>query len=110
MFPLPPCPRSAPSWTRWSATRLSGVARWAPSCATTSASCARCSAWTEEHRMPWFLESTKGPGLFFEIVKLDKATMRATLKGQTGVPFERSIAQDELTKYGYKIAKREAVP
>jgi hypothetical protein len=60
--------------------------------------------------MAWFLESTKAPGLAFEIVKLDRTTMRATLKGQTGVPFERSIAQEELDKYGYKIVKREPAP
>ena len=55
----------------------------------------------------WYLESTKAPGLRFKIVKLDKATMRATLQGDTGVPFERSIAEDELAKYGYQIVKRE---
>ena len=55
--------------------------------------------------MKWFLESTKAPGLRFEIVKLDKATMRATLKGDTGVPFERDLSGDTLAKYGYKIVK-----
>ena len=53
----------------------------------------------------WFLESTKSPGLRFQIVKLDKESMRATLQGDTGVPFEHSIAQDVLEKYGYKIVK-----
>lgn len=56
----------------------------------------------------WFLESTKAKGLRFKIVKLDRQTMRATLQGPTGVPFERSIAQDELEKYGYKIVKQAA--
>jgi hypothetical protein len=55
----------------------------------------------------WYLESTKAPGLRFKIVKLDKATMRATLLGATGVPFERDIGNDTLEKYGYKIVKRE---
>ena len=55
----------------------------------------------------WYLESTKAPGLRFKITKLDKATMRATLQGDTGVPFERLISEEELAKYGYKIVKRE---
>jgi hypothetical protein len=56
----------------------------------------------------WFLESKTAKGLRFKIVKLDRATMRATLQGDTGVPFERSIAQAELDKFGYTIVKREA--
>lgn len=55
--------------------------------------------------MAWYLESTKARGLRFKIVKLDKATMRATLEGDTGVPFERDISADTLAKYGYKILK-----
>lgn len=55
----------------------------------------------------WYLDSTKAKGLRFEIVKLDKSTMRATLKGDTGVPFERDIGGDTLAKYGYKIVKAE---
>ena len=55
----------------------------------------------------WYLESVKAPGLRFKIVKLDKATMRATLQGDTGVPFERSITEEELAKYGYKIVQRK---
>ena len=58
----------------------------------------------------WYLESTKAPGLRFKIVKLDKATMRATLQGDTGVPFDREIGQETLDKYGYKIVKREDEP
>lgn len=55
----------------------------------------------------WYLESIKAPGLRFKIVKLDRATMRATLQGDTGVPFERDISTDTLEKYGYKIVKQE---
>lgn len=55
----------------------------------------------------WYLESTKAKGLKFEIVKLDKSTMRATLQGDTGVPFERDLGGDTLVKYGYKIVKAE---
>ena len=55
----------------------------------------------------WFLVSTKAKGLKFEIVKLDRATMRATLKGDTGVPFERDLGGDTLAKYGYEIKKHE---
>ncbi len=58
----------------------------------------------------WFLESTKAPGLRFEIVKLDKSTMRATLKGDTGVPFDRDLGGDTLAKYGYKIVKIDDAP
>lgn len=57
--------------------------------------------------MAWYLESTKAKGLRFKIIKLDKATMRATLQGDTGVPFERDISGETLTKYGYKIVKAE---
>lgn len=53
----------------------------------------------------WYLESTKAEGLRFKILKLNKETMRAELLGDTGVPFERSIAGDVLEKYGYKIVK-----
>ena len=58
----------------------------------------------------WFLESTKAPGLRFKIVKLDKASMRATLLGDTGVPFEREISQATLDKYGYKLIQAEGEP
>lgn len=58
----------------------------------------------------WYLESTKAPGLRFRIVTLDKSTMRATLQGDTGVPFDRDIGQETLDKYGYKIVKREEEP
>ncbi|MFM7007917.1 MAG: hypothetical protein ACKO0Z_01055 [Betaproteobacteria bacterium] len=57
--------------------------------------------------MKWFLVSTKAKNLKFEIVELDKATMRAKLKGDTGVPFERDLSGDTLAKYGYKIEKIE---
>ena len=55
----------------------------------------------------WFLESTKAPGLRFRIIKLDKATQRATLQGDTGVPFDRDISQVSLDKYGYRVVKEE---
>lgn len=58
----------------------------------------------------WYVESTKAEGLRFKITKLDKATKRATLVGETGVPFERSIAAEDLAKYGYQIVKRDAPP
>lgn len=57
--------------------------------------------------MAWYLESTKARGLKFKILKLDKSTMRATLQGDTGVPFDRDISSDTLAKYGYKIVKVE---
>jgi len=57
--------------------------------------------------MAWYVVSTKAPGLKFKIVKLDKTTMRATLEGATGVPFEKDISQDMLDKFGYKIEKVE---
>lgn len=57
----------------------------------------------------WYLESTKAKGLRFKIVKLDRATMKATLVGDTGVPFERDISQPQLEKFGYTIAKREVL-
>ena len=53
----------------------------------------------------WYLESTKAPGLRFRILKLDKANQRATLQGDTGVPFDRDISQVSLDKYGYRVVK-----
>lgn len=55
--------------------------------------------------MPFDLVSTKAPGLRFRIVKLDKATMRATLIGDTGVEFERTLSEAELEKFGFSIEK-----
>lgn len=55
----------------------------------------------------FFLVSTKAKGLRFEIVKLDKENMKATLRGDTGVDFETSIKQDVLDNLGYAI---EVVP
>lgn len=54
-------------------------------------------------RKKFFLVSTKCKGLEFEITKLDRDNMRATLLGQTGVPFDTSIQQAELDKYGYTV-------
>lgn len=58
----------------------------------------------------WFLQSTKAKGLRFKIVKLDRSTMKATLQGETGVPFERDISEAALAKYGYTIVKQEPQP
>lgn len=58
--------------------------------------------------LKWYLVSTTHPGIAFEIVKLDKATMRATLLGETGVPFEQEVSQDKLDKYHYQIVRRDA--
>lgn len=55
----------------------------------------------------WYLVSTKMPNLKFKIVTLDKSTMRATLQGDTGVPFERDISQETLDKFGYRIEVQE---
>jgi len=51
----------------------------------------------------FFLVSTKAKGLQFEVVKLDKANMRATLQGDTGVPFETSIDEKTLAELGYQV-------
>lgn len=56
----------------------------------------------------WYLVSTKAPDLKFKIVQLDRDTMRATLQGDTGVPFDRVISQDVLEKYGYKIERQDS--
>lgn len=55
--------------------------------------------------MAWFLVSTKAPGLKFRVVKLDKQTMRAVLRGATGSEFERDISQETLDKLGYQIVQ-----
>ena len=55
--------------------------------------------------MPFFLESTKAKGLRFRVLSLDKSTMHAQLVGDTGVPFERTLTQDVLDKYGFKVVK-----
>lgn len=50
-----------------------------------------------------YLVSTKAKGLKFEVLKLDRESMKATLKGDTGVPFDMQISQDVLDKYGYTV-------
>lgn len=57
--------------------------------------------------MAWYLISTKAKGLRFKILQLDKGTMKATLQGDTGIPFDRDISQATLEKYGYRVAKVE---
>jgi N-acetyl-anhydromuramyl-L-alanine amidase AmpD len=51
----------------------------------------------------FYLKSTKAKDLRFKVVHLDKATMRATLQGDTGAPFETSVTEENLKKYGYEI-------
>lgn len=61
--------------------------------------------------MAWYVVSTKAPGLKFRIVKLNKATMHATLRGETGVDFDKTITPDVLEKFGYRIENLpDAVP
>lgn len=55
--------------------------------------------------MAWYLNSTKAPGLRFKILKLDKATLKATLEGDTGISFDRNIGPETLEKYGYEIVE-----
>lgn len=55
--------------------------------------------------MAWYVVSTKAPGLKFRIVKLDKNSMQATLKGDTGVEFDKTLTQDVLDKFGYRIER-----
>lgn len=52
--------------------------------------------------MAWYLQSTKAEGLRFKIVSLDTITGRATLMGDTGVPFERVLTDETLEKFGYR--------
>lgn len=52
----------------------------------------------------FFLVSTKAKGLRFEVISLDKEAMRATIKGDTGVPFETSITPETLDKLGYTVS------
>lgn len=48
----------------------------------------------------------KSNKLRFKIIGLDKATMVATLQGDSSpVPFTQSVKQDNLDKYGYSIVK-----
>ena len=53
--------------------------------------------------MAFYVESTKAPGLRFKLIKFNKDTRIGTLLGDTGVPFERSLADDVLKKYGFKV-------
>ena len=57
--------------------------------------------------MTWYLKSTKHNGLKFKIINLDKATRKATLQGDTGVPFPVDLTPDNLKKYGYEVVKIE---
>jgi hypothetical protein len=61
--------------------------------------------------MAWYLESTRAPGLRFKIVKLDKASMTATLQGVgSTTTFTRSISEADLQKYGYKVVNVPDAP
>jgi hypothetical protein len=51
----------------------------------------------------FFLVSTKAKGLRFEIIKLNKDEMKATIVGDTGVPFDTSIDQKYLDELGYVV-------
>jgi hypothetical protein len=57
--------------------------------------------------MPWYLNSTKAPGLRFRIAKLNTETKEATLVGPTGVPFQKKITDEVLAEYGYAVIKIE---
>lgn len=59
--------------------------------------------------MAWIIESTKKPGLTYDITKFDPKTKRATLVGALGVPFERVLDDDSLTKYGYRVVKKPEI-
>lgn len=52
-----------------------------------------------------FLNSTKAKGLKFEVLKVNKEVDPpiATLRGDTGVPFEIRLTQETLEKYGYEV-------
>ena len=56
----------------------------------------------------YWLVSTKAKGLKFRIVDLNRETQKATLLGDTGVPFEHSITEDTLKNLGYEIKVVEA--
>lgn len=56
--------------------------------------------------MAWIIESTKKPGLMYDITKFDPKTKKATLVGALGVPFERVLDDASLLKYGYRVAKK----
>jgi hypothetical protein len=58
--------------------------------------------------MAMYLVSTKAPGLRFKVLKrekIDEASARATLLGDTGTPFVRVINGEVLEKYGYRVEK-----
>lgn len=56
----------------------------------------------------WYLESTTAPGLRFKILNFDRATKRAKLLGDTGVPFETALTDEVLEQYHYRIVRVEA--
>jgi hypothetical protein len=58
----------------------------------------------------FFLKSTKVSGLRFDIVSLDKEKMRATLLGNTGAPFEQSISEENLKKFGFEVMSENVEP
>lgn len=57
-----------------------------------------------------FLVSTKKPGLEFRVRKLEQGeagAFTATLEGSHGVTFQRTLSEDILQKYGYRMDQRE---
>lgn len=55
--------------------------------------------------MKVFIESTRTPGLRFELLEFNPDTKKAILIGPMGAKFERTITKPELEKYGYKLVR-----
>lgn len=55
----------------------------------------------------YVLQSTKKPGLVFEILAFDPATKVATLRGETNVEFTETIDKEFLKQFNYRVMKKE---
>lgn len=54
-------------------------------------------------RKVFWLVNTTLSGLRYRVLDRNKDTMRATIVGDTGVPFEVSVKPDDLEKLAYTV-------
>lgn len=54
----------------------------------------------------FWIVSTKAKGLKFKVVDFDTNTKKATLLGDTGVPFQHAVDDDTMARLGYVFEQR----
>lgn len=57
--------------------------------------------------MHLYLESTKAPGVRFEVTEYDKETKTATIRGEFGGEFTHVLSKAAMDSLGFKLVKSE---